>query len=233
MVDIQQCKERLATANRVIANEKIVDGFGHISMRHPDHPDRYFLSRTLAPALVEADDIMELTLNGDPIQDDGRKSYLERFIHGAIYEARTDVMAIVHNHAHELLPFSITGHEIRPVTHVAAAIGHRVPIWDIKDKFGDTDMLVTNMEQGRDLANALGNGTTALMRGHGVVVTGGTMETAVLTALYLMVNAEALGKAERLGEVEYLTPGEVDKSAAAFLAPIPSQRAYDYLVTKL
>src|ERR1700693_5753776 len=164
--------EELVTANRILATEGIVDSFGHVSVRHPQRANRYLLSRARAPERIEAGDIMEFTLEGDPVDARGRKPYLERFIHGALYEARPDVMAVVHNHSPSTIPFGITGKKMRPLLHMCASIGHQVPLWDSHDKFGDTSLLVDTMAMGRDLAKRVGKGRTALMRGHGAVAVG-------------------------------------------------------------
>ena len=165
--------DELVAANRILAHEQVVDAFGHVSLRHPDNPHRYVLSRSRAPELVEFDDLMEFELDGEPIEDLGRTPYGERFIHGAVMEARPEINAVVHNHANEVLPFSITGTPLKPVIHTASVIGKTIPIWDIRDKFGEnTDMLVRNMEQGRNLTVALGDNTCLLMRGHGAVIAG-------------------------------------------------------------
>src|SRR6185503_767507 len=138
-------------------------------VRHPSNPSRYFLARSLSPEMVERSDIMELELDGTPAGGDARQPYLERFIHGAVYEARPEVVAVVHAHAVDVLPFGITGAPLRPVIHSGSFMGEQVPVWDIRDKFGDTNLLVTNMPQGRDLATRLAGNNVALMRGHGFV----------------------------------------------------------------
>jgi HCOMODA/2-hydroxy-3-carboxy-muconic semialdehyde decarboxylase len=207
--------EELVTANRILANQGIVDSFGHVSIRHPDNPKRYLLSRARAPERVEAADIMEFTLEGEAVDARGRKPYLERFIHGAAYEARADVMAVIHNHSPGVIPFGVTGRKLKPIMHTCATIGHEVPIWDQHKKFGDTDMLVSNMAMGRDLAKALGKGRTSMMRGHGCVVVGKDLRATVFTAIYLELNAKLQMQAEAMGKVKFLSKGEVDKVAAA------------------
>jgi ribulose-5-phosphate 4-epimerase/fuculose-1-phosphate aldolase len=159
--------EELVTANRILANEGVVDSFGHVSARHPDNPQHYLLSRARAPERIERDDIVEYMLDGTPIDERGRAPSLERFIHGAIYEQRPDVHAVVHNHSPSVIPFGVTGKKLKPLLHLCASIGHEVPIWDSHDKFGDTTLLVTDMDMGRDLARLMAAGPTALMRGHG------------------------------------------------------------------
>ncbi len=203
--------EELVTANRILAREGIVDSFGHVSVRHPERPDRYLLSRARAPERIEVEDIMEFTLEGEPIDPRDRKPYLERFIHGALYEARPDVQAVVHNHSPSVIPFGVTGTKLKPLLHMCASIGHDVPLWDSQDKFGDTALLVENMEMGRDLAKSLAKGRTALMRGHGAVVVAPTLRHAVFIAVYLELAAKLQMQAMPLGNVKYLTEGEVEK----------------------
>jgi HCOMODA/2-hydroxy-3-carboxy-muconic semialdehyde decarboxylase len=203
--------DELVTANRILAREEVVDSFGHVSVRHPERPDRYLLSRARAPERIEVEDIMEFTLEGEPIDARDRKPYLERFIHGALYEARPDVQAVVHNHSPSVIPFGVTGTKLKPLLHMCASIGHNVPLWDSHDKFGDTALLVENMDMGRDLAKSLDKGRTGLMRGHGAVVVGQTLRQAVFISVYLELAAKLQMQAMPLGSVKYLTDGEVDK----------------------
>src|SRR5262245_52479525 len=218
--------EELVTANRILAREGVVDSFGHVSVRHPDNPDRYLLSRSRAPDCIERDDIMEFTLDGTPLDGGGRALYAERFIHGALYEARSDVMSVVHHHSESVIPFGVTGKEIKPIYHMGASIGHAVPVWDSHHHFGDTALLVETMEMGRDLAKAIGAGTTALMRGHGATVAGTDIRHAVWTSIYLEVNARLQKQAMDMGEVTFLTPGEVDKVCAR-TGPYSINRAWE------
>lgn len=213
MSTLTELIEDLVTANRILATQGIVDSFGHVSVRHPDNSKRYLLSRSRAPERVETGDIMEFTLDGDPVDAKGRKPYLERFIHGAAYEMRPDVMSVIHNHSPGVIPYGVTGRKMRPIMHMCGTIGHEVPIWDQRDKFGDTDLLVTSMAMGRDLAKKLGKGRTALMRGHGCVVVGHELRAAVYTAVYLELNAKLQMQAEAMGKVKFLSKGEAQKVA--------------------
>jgi ribulose-5-phosphate 4-epimerase/fuculose-1-phosphate aldolase len=205
--------EELVTANRILAREGVVDSFGHISVRHPDNPQRYLLSRSRAPDCIENADIMEFTLDGTPVDPRGRAPYLERFIHGALYEARPDVMSVVHNHSESVIPFGVTGKKVRPIFHMGASIGREVPVWDSRDSFGDTALLVENMDMGRDLAKLIGAGVTALMRGHGATVAARDIRQAVYISVYLEVNARLQKQAMDMGKIKFLTAGEVDKVA--------------------
>jgi ribulose-5-phosphate 4-epimerase/fuculose-1-phosphate aldolase len=203
--------EELVTANRILANEGIVDSFGHVSARHPDNPQHYLLSRARAPERIEHDDIIEYTLDGAAIDKNAPAPYMERFIHGAIYEARPDVHAIVHNHSPSVIPFGVTGRKLKPFLHLCAHIGGEVPTWDSRDKFGDTTLLVGDMAMGRDLAKLLGARPTTLMRGHGATVVGRTVRHAVFVSVYLEVAAKLQMQAMALGDIKFLSPGEIDK----------------------
>jgi ribulose-5-phosphate 4-epimerase/fuculose-1-phosphate aldolase len=203
--------EELVTANRILANEGIVDSFGHVSARHPGNPKHYLLSRARAPERIEGGDIVEYTLEGEAIDKNAPAPYLERFIHGAIYEARPDVQAIVHNHSPSVIPFGVTGKKLKPFLHMCAHIGHEVPTWDSRDKFGDTTLLVGDMAMGRDLARLLGNGPTTLMRGHGATVVGRSVRHAVFVSVYLEVGAKLQMQAMALGDIKFLSRGETDK----------------------
>jgi len=203
--------EELVTANRILANESIVDSFGHVSARHPDNPKHYLLSRARAPERIERADIVEYTLDGNAIDKNALAPYLERFIHGAIYESRSDVHAIVHNHSPSVIPFGVTGKRLKPFLHMCAHIGHEVPTWDSRDKFGDTTLLVGDMAMGRDLAQLLGGKPTTLMRGHGATVVGRSVRHAVFVSVYLEVGAKLQMQAMMLGEIKFLSRGEVDQ----------------------
>jgi HCOMODA/2-hydroxy-3-carboxy-muconic semialdehyde decarboxylase len=206
--------EELVTANRILANEGIVDSFGHISARHPDHPDCYLLSRARAPERIEPADIVEYKLDGTAIDERGRAPYLERFIHGAIYEARPDVQAVVHNHSPSVIPFGVTATKLKPLLHMCASCGYEVPVWDSQDKFGDTTLLVGDMAMGRDLAELLGARPAALMRGHGATAVGRSVRHAVFISVYLEVGAKLQMQAMAMGEIKFLSRGEVDKIVA-------------------
>jgi ribulose-5-phosphate 4-epimerase/fuculose-1-phosphate aldolase len=219
---------RLVAANRILANEGVVDAFGHISVRDPRNPQHFVLSRSRSPALVELADLMEFAADGAPVDARGRTAYGERMIHAAVYEARPDVMSVVHHHAYGVLPFTITNEPLRPVIHTASLIGAEIPVWDARTKFGDTDMLVRTLEQGRDLAATLGLHTCALMRGHGAVVVGTSIQSAVLTAVYMLVNANVLLNALPLGKPNGLSPGEIERSSATQLSPLALDRAWEY-----
>jgi ribulose-5-phosphate 4-epimerase/fuculose-1-phosphate aldolase len=213
MADLKTLTDELVIANRILAAEKVCDAFGHVSVRHPTDAKKFLLSRGRAPELIEASDIMQFHLDGATADGTG-KPYLERFIHGAIYEARPDVQAVVHSHSYSVVPFSVIGEKLRPIMHVCATIGAEVPVWDPQLNFGDTDLLVADTEQGRDLARVLGPRTSVLMRGHGSTVVGASLREAVYAAVHLEINANLQLKAQAFGPVTFLTPGEVDKIRA-------------------
>src|SRR5215211_1904022 len=225
----------LVIANRILAREEVVDAYGHISVRHPDNSKHFFLARSVAPELVEPEDIVEFGMDGQPVRDEKRPLYLERFIHAGILEARPDVTAVVHAHAEDILPFGIAADTpLRPVIHSGSFIGANVPVWDIADKFGDTNLLVTNMEQGRDLAKCLAGNNVALMRGHGFASAARSLIEVVRMSVYLPRNARALLRAKQLGgEITYLRQGEIDARNAGY-SPYSTEtwRAWEYWANK-
>ena len=225
----------LVIANRILAKEDVVDAYGHVSMRHPGNPDHFLIARSVAPELVGPDDIAELDLRGQPVRDEKRTLYLERFIHAAIFEARPDVMAVVHAHAEDTLPFGIAdATRLRPVIHSGSFIGSEVPVWDIADHFGDTNLLVTNIEQGRDLAKCLAGNNVALMRGHGFAAAGRSLIEVVRMSVYLPRNARALIRAKQLGgRIKYLSQGEIDARNRGY-SPYSTEtwRAWEYWANK-
>ncbi len=225
----------LVVANRILAREDVVDAYGHVSVRNPENPRHFFLSRSLAPELIEPADIVELGLDGQPVRDEKHPLYLERFIHAAILEARPEINAVVHAHAEDTLPFGIAqATALRPVIHSGSFIGAHVPVWDIADKFGDTNLLVTNMEQGRDLAKCLGASNVALMRGHGFASAARSLIEVVRISVYLPRNARALLRAKQLGgEVKYLSQGEIDARNRGYSPYSPETwRAWEYWANK-
>jgi len=228
MTELERAMLNVVIGNRILANERVVDAYGHVSVRHPLDPTRYLLSRSRAPELVERGDIIEFDLEGKPVNGDARPPYLERFIHGAIYEARPEVQAVVHAHAEAVLPFTISATPLRPVVHMASFIGARIPMWDVRDNFGDTNLLVVNMAQGRDLARGLGGERVALMRGHGFVAAGRSLPEAIRIGVYMPVNARVLLDALRLGEVKALSRGEIEAHASMKPDDPAMWRAWEY-----
>ncbi len=223
----------LVAANRILANEHIVDGFGHISVRHPTDPSKFLLSRARSPELIEAEDIMVLDLDGSKQPGDDRKPYLERFIHGAVYERRPEVQSVVHSHSRSVIPFGLVGETIRPVVHSSGTLGYEVPLWDTRTKFGDTNLLVSSMAMGRDMADAMAGNNGVLMRGHGSTVVGKSIQEVVYTAYYLEWNASLQLQASMLSRnpINFLTKGEVDSIIGRISDGLPGEgfsRAWDY-----
>jgi ribulose-5-phosphate 4-epimerase/fuculose-1-phosphate aldolase len=207
--------EDIVIGSRVLAEFGVLDGFGHVSARDPNNPNHFLMSRSLAPALVTADDIMAFDLDGNAIDPRGRSVFLERFIHSEIYKARPDVMSVVHTHSPGVIPFSVSQVPLRPMYHNAAFLAAGTPVWDIRKAFGETDMLVRDGARGKSLAEALGDKPVVLMRGHGDVTVGPSVKMAVFRAYYTDVNARLQSQALALGgEVNYLTPGEGAKADA-------------------
>lgn len=201
--------EDLIAANRILYREGIVDGFGHVSVRHNQNPNRFLMSRSLAPGLVTADDLIEYDLDGVGVNLRGRDQYSERFIHAEIYRARPDVQAVVHNHSPGIVPFTVSPVPLQPVYHMAAFIGEGIPLFDLRDAAGITDMLINNPDRGRALAKSLGNRPAVLLRGHGVAVVGPSLPFAVGRSVYLELNARIQAQALALGgRVTYLDPRE-------------------------
>ncbi|HLH30718.1 MAG TPA: class II aldolase/adducin family protein [Terriglobia bacterium] len=203
----------LVAGYRILAQQGVLDGFGHVSMRHNRAANRFIMSRSLAPELVTANDLIEFDLDGNPVDAKGQSLYSERFIHAEIYRARKDVNAVVHNHAPSLIPFGVTNVPLRPMYHMAPFIGNGVPVFDIRKSFGMTDMLVSDSKKGHALAEVLGDKAAVLMRGHGVAVVGATIPIAVGRSIYLDMDAKIQAQAIALGgsNITYLDPQEAQK----------------------
>lgn len=231
MTNLDPLIEDLVAANRILASENIVDAFGHVSARHPDDAGRFLLSCAKSPELVEADDVMEFTLDGAATDRVPGKPYLERFIHAALYQIRPDIQSVVHSHSRGPIPFGLTGEKLRPVVHSCATLGAEVPVWDAQTSFGDTDLLVSDLAMGLDLARAVGAGNCVLMRGHGSTVVGKSIREAVYTAVYLEVNAELQMKAGALGKPVFLSNGEIEKINSRLSRARPGEgfnRSWEY-----
>ena len=206
--------DKLVVANRILYQQRVVDAFGHVSARHDKSPGHFLLARNMAPGLVRRDDIVTFDLDGAALDAEGRRVYLERFIHGEIYRARPDVHAIVHSHSPSVIPFGVTGQPLRPIFHMSGFLGEGAALFEIREVAGDTDMLISDRRLGKALAAALGTRSTVLMRGHGSTVVGGSIEQAVYRAIYAEVNAKLQIQAVTLGEVTYLNLQDAAKAAA-------------------
>jgi ribulose-5-phosphate 4-epimerase/fuculose-1-phosphate aldolase len=208
----------LVDANHILYRLGVVDGFGHVSIRHPDDAGLFIISRSMAPALVTASDLMCIRLDGRPVSEDAPAPYLERFIHGEIYRARPDVVAVVHSHSAAVIPFGVVpGATLRPISHMGGFLGEGAPVFEIRDTAGpNSDMLVRNPELGAALARTLGGYSIVLMRGHGSTVVGTlNVRQAVYRAVYAGMNARLQSEALRLGNPNYLTPAEAEGAAKA------------------
>ena len=217
----------LVAANRILAHEGVLDAFGHVSMRHPERADQYVIARSVGPELVTEADLQLFALDGAQVGGMQGTAYTERFIHGAIYEARPDVLAVCHNHAPSIIPFTVTKAPLRPIYHMAALLGGEVPRWDIATEFGDaTDLLVRNMEHGRSLVRALGTRRVVLMRGHGSAVAGRSLQEIVWACVYMNENARLQMQAMALGDVQYLSAGEIATMEDYQIDPRGTERAW-------
>lgn len=216
----------LVIANRILANHDVVDAFGHITVRHPDRTDRFFMAKSKGPGSITIEDLVEFDLDCNPIDQNGRRMYAERAIHGSIYRARPDVMSVCHNHAPATIPFGVTGVPLRAIFHMGSVVGNDVPVWDISAEFGDTNLLVTTREQGDSLARALGDRRVILMRGHGSAVAGTALRETVFTCVYMQKNAELQTIAHGFGNVHYLSDGEVAEANALLFDSLSQDRAW-------
>jgi HCOMODA/2-hydroxy-3-carboxy-muconic semialdehyde decarboxylase len=223
----------VALANRILAHEGVLDAFGHVSVRHPDDPKRYLLSRSRAPELVEPSDILEYSLDSVPVREPGVPLYSERVIHGEIYKARPDVLAVCHHHAPAFMPLCITRTDYVPVFHLGATGGRMPPFWDQRDEFGDTNLLVVKPEEGASLARTLGRHQMVLMVRHGVTVVGTSVQDLVFRCYYSCRNAEFQTQAAGLGPIGPLSLGEIDKAASIATATTGQARAWEYWTVRL
>lgn len=199
----------LVVANHILVNEGVLDGFGHISVRDDSNPQRFFIARSMAPALVMAEDILACDLDGNVHDAQGRHTYVERFIHSEIYRARPDVMSVVHSHSPAVIPFGVTSARLRPICHMSGFLGAVTPVFEIRHSGGEsTDLLVRNQALGKALADVLGGSAVALMRGHGSVTVGFSIQQVVFRAVYTESSARLQAQAMALGEVNFLTDAE-------------------------
>lgn len=233
MPGLDAARNKLALANHILAHEGVLDGFGHVSIRHPTDHGRYLLARSRSPELIEPGDILEFTLDSQPIVPPTGFLYGERVIHGSIYQARPDVHAVCHHHSRAVMPFCISGVPLQPVDHLGATMGATIPFWDQRDEFGDTDLIVAKPEEGRSLARALGRNWVVLMKRHGATVAGTSIEELVFRSIFSCRNAEMQREAQMLGGVGTLTLVEIEKAGAFNLEPRPITRAWEYWTTRL
>jgi len=206
--------EDLVYANRILYQQDVLDGFGHMSVRSDKDASHFLLARSMAPALVTANDVMEYDPNGEPVDARGRNSYVERYIHAAIYRARPDVKAVVHSHSPDLIPYSVTGTILKPMYHVSAFLRLGAPIFDTHDQFGDTNMLIQDNKLGDAMAKTMGSAGIVLIRGHGFVAAASSTQVAVYRAIYTQLNARVQTESMKLGTIKPLSPGEAEKAQA-------------------
>ncbi len=225
----------LVLANHILAMENVLDAMGHVSVRNPDDPNSFLLSRSRSPEYVDEDDIFVHDLKGDAAGVAEPDLYRERFIHAAIYEARPNIRAVVHSHAHDVLPFSVSNVPMHAIVHDASSVGvSPVPVWDIRDEFGDTKLLVSNVEQGRSLNRKMNDRTVVLMRGHGFAAAGQSLINVLKTAVYLPRNARAMLDALHLGgTITPLSEGEVRLREETDQRSPAAQRQWEYWCRKL
>jgi HCOMODA/2-hydroxy-3-carboxy-muconic semialdehyde decarboxylase len=231
--NLSDVRYQVSLANRMLANEGVLDAFGHVSLRHPADPDRYLLSRSRSPGLIEPDDILEFTLDSQPVAPPSVQLYAERVIHGCIYQARPDVMAVCHHHAPAVMPFCIAGLPIIAVFQLGAAAGEEVPFWNQRDEFGDTNLLVVKPEEGRSLARALGQQHAVLMNHHGATVVGGDLRELVSRSIFMCHNADYQLRAHLLGKAPTLTAGEIRLAGALNAMPNVTNRTWEYWTLRL
>lgn len=221
----------LALANRILYDHDIVDGLGHVSLRHPDDPQLFLLSCNRAPGLVRPRDIVCYRLDGTPLDPDAPRPYLERFIHGEIFRARPDVNSVVHSHSMSVIPFACTQVPLRPLFHMAGFLGEGSAHFEIREPGGDTNMLISSPYLGEALARSLGGRSCVLMRGHGSTVVGTSLQQAVYRAIYAEVNAKLQLSTQALGEPKYLNTNEAQLSSDMNDGQIP--RSWDLWVRRL
>lgn len=223
--------EQLVTATRILVHEGVMDVFGHVAVRDPSDPNVFWLGRAGAPARLTTDDLMPFGLDGAPLEATDAPLFSERFIHAAVFHEDDTAQASCHHHAASLLPFCMGARSLMALSQTGAWMGSEVPVWDSHKTFGDTNMLVTDMDQATDLATALGAGRIVLMRGHGVLVTGTSPEDIVFRCVHACREAEILMAALALGHVTPLSEGEI--VLAGTPTPAAIRRSWDHWTARL
>jgi HCOMODA/2-hydroxy-3-carboxy-muconic semialdehyde decarboxylase len=231
--DLAELRYDIALANRMLGHEGVLDTFGHVSARHPHDPNRYLLSRSRAPELVEPTDILEYTLDSKPVREPAPPLYSERVIHGEIYKARPDVMAICHHHSPAFMPLVITGTDYVPVFHLGASGGVKPPFWDQRKEFGHTNLLVVKPEEGASLARRLGQHWMVLMNRHGVTVAGANLRDCVFRCIYSSYNADFQVRAALFGRIDPLSPGEAAKAWGISTGTTGQGRGWEHWTERL
>jgi len=226
----EEAIEQCVLANRILANEQILDGFGHVSVRNPENESTFFQSRSLSPEQVTKGDILEIDLEGNVVTQTDMKPYGERVIHSAILKARPDVNAVFHGHPHSVIPFSSTGVPIRPIAHFGSMFYEGIPLYDDYDV--NSGMLIATPEEGERVARVLGNARALLLRDHGACVVGNSVPTMVMASIYLRDNAKLQYQAIQLGEPKYLSYEEGRQAAKIMESDLAVQRAWSYWVSR-
>jgi len=214
---IKAAVEQLVIANHILYDQGAVDGYGHISVRNPANPNTFFLARSVAPSVVQVEDIMEFDMNGKALNGDTRVAYGERFIHSGILKNRPDINSVIHGHAAPILPYGLTGTTLKPVYHMSSFLGEGAPIFEIRNfakPNPDTDMFISSVDLGDALSQTMGLQYFVLMRGHGYAAGGDSIKKAVFRAIYAIQNASIQSEAIKMGQVQYLTPGEAATAQA-------------------
>ncbi len=205
-------RQDVVTANHILVNEGVLDGFGHISVRDAENPNQFFIARSMAPGLVQLGDIVVCDLDGNVIDSQNRRTYVERFIHSEIYRARPDVQSVIHSHSPAVIPFGVTGARLRPICHMSGFLGASTPVFEIRHSAGESsDLLIRSIALGKALADSLGSSAVALMRGHGNVVVGTSIQQSVFRAINTEKNAHLQMQAMQLaggGDVMFLSDAE-------------------------
>jgi ribulose-5-phosphate 4-epimerase/fuculose-1-phosphate aldolase len=215
MKALQRAVYDLVIANRILAHHDLLDEHGHVSLRHPHDPSRFLLARVCAAAFVGPDDILQFTLDGESAAEDNHLLCAERFLHGAIYSARPEIKSVLYAASDDVVPFSVTSVPLRPVLATVGDMGQTIPTWDPADRFGDTDLSISNLELARDLAQTLGSNRVVLVRGFGFVATGRTLNDAVRMSVYIPKNARTLAQSMSIGtNLKFISSGETDARLA-------------------
>jgi HCOMODA/2-hydroxy-3-carboxy-muconic semialdehyde decarboxylase len=219
----------LVLANRILYQQGVLDAYGHVSVRDPEHPDRFLIARHMAPGIVTPDDIQTLDLEGNVLGGDKRKPYTEIYIHAAMFAAKPEVNGVVHTHSHSLIPFGATKTTLRPIWAPAAFLDEGTAHFDTRDGFGDTDLMIRTMPLGHALVEAIGERPVVLMRGHGGTVIGASVREAVFRAIYLEANAKIMLQSRLLGgEPIFMNHGESERSVAHLRADPSYRRAWEF-----
>ncbi len=227
----KQAIQDLVLANRILTNENILEAFGHVSIRDPENPEHFLLSRSLAPLQVQEEDILTYDFDGNLQVQTKHRSYAERILHGQIYKARPDVQAICHHHALPLLPFTTTGIELKPVIHIGCMFYEGIPLYDDYDV--SDGMLIVNKKEGERIARSLGNKRGLLLRGHGIIVAGSNIRETVMSSIYVTLNAQVQYESLQLGQPKYLSYEEGRAASEMMLSDFALERAWNYWVKRL